>query len=285
MRVKYVLNQKMGAIQRLFLLIVALPSLTANAETDCRAAHLDEYADVSYVHDGDTVHLDDGRKLRLIGINTPELARHDRPEQAFAQAARDTLIKRLARHDNRVALVYGKERQDRHERTLVHLFSPDGDNLQAHLLAQGLATAIAHPPNLTYAECYARMEKAARCRGSGIWSQPDDAVLQATQLNADSAGFHLVSGKIDRVKSSKKGVWLFMAGLMIGIYREDLAHFDTAELLSLTGKPLIVRGWLQPSRRTGSKNRSGGRSAVKFFVRIRHPDAIEIYSAGLESGC
>jgi endonuclease YncB( thermonuclease family) len=31
---------------------------------------------VEYVHDGDTLFLDDGRKVRLLGINTPEIGEH-----------------------------------------------------------------------------------------------------------------------------------------------------------------------------------------------------------------
>ena len=231
------------------------------------------------MHDGDTVHLEDGRKVRLIGINTPELER-DTPAQAFATEARDALIAAIAPHNNRVDLVYGLERHDRYKRTLAHLFTPDGENLQAHLLLQGMATAIAHPPNIAYSECYARQEKTARCDGKGIWSNPEQAVLQAADLDAESKGYHLVSGKVEHISQTAKGVWIFMSELMLGIPRKNLADFDQAELLFLRGKQLTARGWIQPkSRKQANKKFRHGRT-VRYYMHIRHPSAIEINPRG-----
>jgi endonuclease YncB( thermonuclease family) len=279
------LNLKKGAYRRLFLLLGCLFPLTVHAETACPAKHIDEFATVRYVHDGDTLHLEDGRKVRLIGINTPELAHDNRPEQAFAQTARTFLIKAIAAHDNRVALVYGEEHRDRHQRTLAHLFSPDGGNFQAQLLQQGLAAAIAYPPNVTFAECYAGQEKIARCAGNGIWSHPQHAVLQAADLTAGNTGFHVVNGKVEHISASSSGIWLLMAELMIGIRRENLDEFDQAELLSLKGKYLTVRGWLQRSNKKQANRKFRNSRTVNYFMRIRHPASIEINQAAFETGC
>jgi endonuclease YncB( thermonuclease family) len=73
--------------------------VSALARADCAADRIDELARVARVHDGDTVVLHDGRKLRLIGINTPELPREDSPGQPFAQEARAALATLLARSD------------------------------------------------------------------------------------------------------------------------------------------------------------------------------------------
>jgi len=232
------------------------------------------------VHDGDTVHLEDGRKVRLIGINTPELERDDTPAQAFATEARDALIAAIAAHDNRVGLVYGFERHDRYKRTLAHLFTPDGINLQAKLLLQGMATAIAHPPNLAYSRCYAGQEKTARCNGAGIWSNPEQAVLRAEDLDAKSKGYHLVTGKVEHISQTSKGVWIFMSELMLGIPRKNLADFDQAELLSLHGKQLTVRGWIQPESRKQSKKKVHHGRTVRYYMHIRHPSALEINQQG-----
>lgn len=43
---------------------------------------------VRQVLDGDTVRLGDGRSVRLIGINAPELGRKGRPSEPYAEAAR-----------------------------------------------------------------------------------------------------------------------------------------------------------------------------------------------------
>ena len=242
----------------------------------CPTGQPDELATVRYVHDGDTIHLEDGRKIRLIGINTPELEHDDTPAQAFATEARDALIAAITAHNNRVGLVYGAEGHDRYNRTLAHLFTPDGENVQAQLLLQGVATAIAHPPNTAFSECYARQEKTARCNGAGIWSNPKQAVLNATDLDAESKGYHLVTGKVEHISQTTKGVWIFMSELMLGIPRQHLADFDQAELLSLRGKKLTVRGWIQPKSRKQAKKKFRNGRTVRYYMHIRHPSAIEI---------
>lgn len=284
MRASFTLNLGKGAHQRLFLLLCCLFTTTVQAQTACPGEQIDEFAVVRYVHDGDTVHLEDGRKVRLIGINTPELAHDNRPEQAYAQQARAFLNKTLAIHDYRVGLRYGKARHDRHQRTLAHLFSPDGDNIQALLLRQGLAQAIAHPPSVAFADCYAQQEQLARCVDVGIWSHAQHAAVDVDELTADSTGFRRISGRIDRVSRSNTGFWLSMAALLIHVNQQDLAYFDATDLPSLAGQRVIVRGWLQPAHKKSAKKQGYGRTA-KYFVRIRHPLAVEINGAGTEAKC
>ena len=279
------LNPEKGAYRRLFLLLSCLFPVAVHADNACPAGRVDEFASVGYVHDGDTVHLEDGRKIRLIGINTPELARDSKPAQAFSQAARKYLKKAIAAQDNRVALVYGEERHDRHNRTLAHLYSPDGDNFQAQLLPRGLAAAIAHPPNLANTECYAEQENTARCAGRGIWSDPEHAVLEAADLSAGNTGFHLVSGTVEHISESSRGTWLFVEQLMIGIRRDDLDEFDQAELLSLKGKRVTVRGWLQRSNKKQTKKKFRNSRTVNYFMHLRHPSSIEINQTVSRAKC
>jgi len=277
-------NAKKGATQRLFLFLACLIPGLVHAGA-CPVDQPEERVHVRYVHDGDTVHLEDGRKVRLIGINTPELARDDNPEQAFAREARQALNAAISLHDNQIGLVYGKERFDRYKRTLAHLFTPDGDNLQAMLLQQGMAMAITHPPNTVFAECYARQEKQARCLGKGIWANPERIMIKASDLGPENTGFQLVTGVIDEVNQTDKGFWLFISKLMIGIRSADLADFNLAELVSLPGKTVTVRGWLQRenSRTTGGKFRNG--RIVEYYLRLRHPSAMEINPATGKTEC
>ena len=273
-----------GAYRRLFLLLALLLPVAAQAGPACSGTP-DEFAIVSYVHDGDTVHLEDGRKIRLIGINTPELARDDMPEQAFAVEAREHLQAAITRHGNRVGLLHGAERHDRYGRTLAHLMTPDGENLQARLLLQGMAVAINHPPNTRYSGCYAEQERAARCRGAGIWSSPEQLVLSAAKLDAGSRGFQLVSGRIDHVSHSDKGVWLYMAGLRISIHEHDLSQFKLRQLLALDGKLVTVRGWLHPVSKKQARRESGYRKTVRYSVRLRHPSDMETGSMANAGKC
>ena len=59
-----------------FVLAVWLTPAWANT---CAPLKHSEQVTVRYVSDGDTLILSDNRKIRLIGINTPEVARKDKP--------------------------------------------------------------------------------------------------------------------------------------------------------------------------------------------------------------
>ena len=137
-------------------LFVCLPGI-ALATALCAPDRIDERARVSHVHDGDTLQLSDGRKVRLIGINTPELARDPVPEERFAVAARNALRQLLADGDFQVGIRYGRERFDRYSRVLAHVFTSAGGNVQALLLQRGLGAPTVFPPNLWQHECYWRV--------------------------------------------------------------------------------------------------------------------------------
>ncbi len=266
-----------GAYRRLFLcLVVTACPVSVYADAACSAGKFDETARVKYVHDGDTVHLQDGRKLRLVGINAPELARDNRPAQAFAQAARKQLLSAIAADDNRVGLVYGSERRDHYGRTLAHLFTIDGQNLQALLLERGMAAAIAHPPNLAYTDCYQQRESSARDQGAGIWSDPALSATGVASLDSNTTGFMRIAGKIETISHTDKGVRITMDNLVLGISAENLAYFDLAELQSLHGKAVTVQGWVYPMKPQQQNKRFGDSWTTRFYMNVRHPSAIEI---------
>jgi micrococcal nuclease len=276
------LKLKKGIYGCLFLCLPALYANTASADDiSCPATHVDEYAVVRYVHDGDTVRLRDGRKVRLIGINAPELAIDDKPAQALATEARDALREAIDAHDNRVGLVFGKEHKDHYGRILAHLFGPDGVNLQADLLEQGLATTLTIPPNDHFSDCYRQAERAARCKQSGLWSLPGFASAESTELESGTDGFRLINAEVRRVSRNAKGLWLTLSGgLLVGVHTADLSAFDENELLALKGASVRVRGWLQPK-----KHRGGSEHDIRFYMRIRHPAALEILPANADTKC
>ena len=239
----------------------------------CPPVEPDEQVSIHYVHDGDTVHLKDGRKVRLIGINAPERARDDQPAEAFAEAARRTLTSAIKNSNNSVGLVYGKQRKDRYQRTLAHLISSNGNNLQQVMLSQGLAVAVTFPPNTAFAECYLASERQARCDEKGIWSQPQ-GIVSSDELES-ARGFRIISGTIEHVSQTRKGVWLFSQELMIGIRTSNLDAFNTENLFALKGKQVIVRGWVNPIKQSSRENGKDQYAAIRY-MRIRHPSSIEL---------
>lgn len=188
------------------------------------------------VIDGDTLDLVDGRRVRLIGINTPEIGRHGEASEPYAQAARKELL-RLVR-DTDLRLVVGEEPQDRYGRTLGHLFDADGANIEARLLRQGLGFTVAIPPNLLLLNCQLQQEKHARMQRLGVWR--DNPVRAASQVSA--GGFQLVRGRIEKISRTASHVWMDLDGPLT--LRLPIGLVGSEDVAGWKGRQLEVRGWV-----------------------------------------
>ena len=123
----------------LFVLILVVPA-TADTADEVRARlDIDGEARVTEVIDGDTVVLDNGRQVRLVGIQAPKLplGRPGFEKWPLADAAKSALEDLVL--GKTVTLGYGGLRTDRYNRLLAHLFLPDGAWVQGRLLEDGMA--------------------------------------------------------------------------------------------------------------------------------------------------
>jgi endonuclease YncB( thermonuclease family) len=206
---------------------------------------------VQRVVDGDTLRLSDGRNVRMIGLNTPELGKQGRSDEPFAVAARKRLEALVAASDGRVGLVPGKESKDHYGRTLAHVYGADGANLEAQMLAEGLGFQVAVAPNVDLVACQQAAERNARQAGLGVWRQ--SPVLKAEQIS--TSGFAVLSGRVSKVQRNRGGVWIELQdSVVLRVAPNLLARFDVDSLESLKGKQIEARGWvLDRSRRGGLK--------------------------------
>jgi len=206
---------------------------------------------VQRVVDGDTLRLSDGRNVRMIGLNTPELGKQGRSDEPFAVVARKRLEALVAASDGRVGLVPGKESKDHYGRTLAHVYSADGANLEAQMLAEGLGFQVAVAPNVDLVACQQAAERNARQAGLGVWRQ--SPVLKAEQIS--TSGFAVLSGRVSKVQRNRGGVWIELQdSVVLRVAPNLLARFDVNSLESLKGKQIEARGWvLDRSRRGGLK--------------------------------
>jgi len=233
----------------------------------CPAEHTSERVQVVYVTDGDTVKLTDGRRLRLIGINTPEISHDGGASQPLARKARSALVTLLDRHNRTLNLQYGWQPHDHYGRLLAHAFLDDGTNVSARLLEQGLATALVVPPNTWARTCYAAIEATVRKQHRGLWALPGYQVIDSMALRTDTRGFHIVRGQINAIRKSRHSIWLDLEGpLVIRVDRKDIVNFKPGFPDTLQGKTVEVRGWLKPDR-------SGLR------INVRHPAALAVTGA------
>lgn len=227
----------------------------------CPAATVDERTQMVHVYDGDTVKLKDGRRLRLIGINTPEVGNKDKPVQPLAEAARAALQDLLDTHNGTLLLQYGQEEHDHYGRLLAHVFLEDGGNVAVSLLQQGLATTLVVPPNAWGIRCYQVIENKARHDRRGLWALPGYQPQQAHTLPLDSRGFRIVQGRVSGLRNSRYTVWVDLDGpLVLQIAKKDLDYFDSLE--ALVGQQIEARGWIKQDRDDGLR------------MKIRHPAAL-----------
>ena len=104
-----------------------------------------EVVQVRHALDGDSIVLMDGRQVRLLGVNTPEIdpsshrGGHDKPRAVTPQPlAREAQRFTAARVDGQtVTLHFETERTDRYQRLLAHVTLADGTRLEEALLRAG----------------------------------------------------------------------------------------------------------------------------------------------------
>ncbi|AOE87857.1 thermonuclease family protein [Pseudomonas sp. TCU-HL1] len=224
---------------------------------------------VRKVVDGDTLRLIDGRSVRLIGLNAPELARKGRKAEPYAEAARKRLDELVRVSGGRVQMRVGREPKDRYGRTLAHLYDSRGRNLEERLLVEGLAFHVAIAPNAALSECHAAAERTARQAGRGIWQRPP----QQTPWQLRQGGFALVRGWVTRVDRNRGGVWLQLDGpVVLRVELKQLRQFDASALQRLAGRRIEARGWVIDRARRGGVNTKDSR----WMLPLTHHSMLEV---------
>lgn len=134
---------------------VATPALPADAGT----------AVVRYVHDGDTLFLEDGRKVRLLGVDTPEVGDH---AECYGDEARSAL-RRMLPEGTTVRTVADVRPLDQYDRSLLFLFTEDGRLVNLDLIREGYAEAVVLQPNYLWADEVEAAEDEAQSARVGMW--------------------------------------------------------------------------------------------------------------------
>ena len=139
--------------------------------------HNQQFAVVRVV-DGDTLIVDqpDGderhTKVRLWGVNTPELARPDlgKPAQPWAEQAKQYATKQAAGKTVRLELVYHRIRGN-YGRILAYVHLPDGQVLNEQLILQGYSPADSRFSH-DQLQRYDMLQDQAHRDRVGLWSKP-----------------------------------------------------------------------------------------------------------------
>ena len=257
--------------------LVALAALSAwsAAAMACEQLRMTPGGTVVQVTDGDTLVLDDGRVVRLIGTQAPKLplGREGYPTWPLAPEAK-TALEELTLNRS-VQLGYGGEEIDRYGRQLAHVFVQTAEGLlwaQQAMIAKGLARVYSFPDNRACLDLLFAAEGKARVAGLGIWSDPYYSVRQADApgvLLTRGGHYELVEGRVLLADQSGERVYLNFGRF----WKEDftavieapalrLFAADGVDPMTLEGALVRIRGWVD--------DRGGPR------IEITHPEQIEV---------
>lgn len=253
-----------------------LLGLDTTAALACDGLRMVQGGVVTQVTDGDTVTLDSGLVVRMIGTQAPKLplGREGFPTWPLAPEAKAAL-EGLAL-GRTVMLGYGGEEVDRYERALAQVFVDQGGDqpvwAQALMVRSGLARVYSFPDNRQCLDQLYVAEGQARAERLGIWANPYYSVRAADRpadLLQRAGHYELVEGRVLLADRSGSRVYLNFGRLWkedftVVIEAPALKIFSEAGLdpLALDGALVRVRGWVD--------DRDGPR------IEVTHPEQIEV---------
>lgn len=121
---------------------------------------------IKKVQGGDSLTLENGQRVRLLGLNAPEVSSRYGEAEPLGNAARDWLDNSVSA--GQVELEYDQQKQDHYQRQLAYLWLADETLLNEQILRQGLASLTLRPPNLKYADRFIAAQQHAIERQVGI---------------------------------------------------------------------------------------------------------------------
>lgn len=217
---------------------------------------------VTRIVDGETIILDDGKVVRLIGALAPRARDANAaagswpPEIDTIKALSDLVLAK------KIKLAFAGRRIDRYGRTLAHAFVDDHGRqswVQGALLAKGLARAYGFPESFACSAELLAHEAEAREKRLGLWNNgvyrtlPADRAGEVMKLRGK---YVRVTGTVVSIGRTKSATYInfsndWQTDFTARVDKKVLAanpEFDRA-LDGLTSKTLVVRGWVE--RRNG----------------------------------
>lgn len=122
---------------------------------------------VKKVIDGDTVKIETGEVVRLIGIDAPERVNLSRSVTCFGKESSEYVRKLL--EGSLIKLEKDVSEKDRYGRLLRYVWKEDL-MVNEFLVREGYATVSTYPPDVKYQERLVEAQRKAREENKGLWS-------------------------------------------------------------------------------------------------------------------
>lgn len=202
--------------------------------------------------DGDTLLLENGREVRLVGLQSPKIAlgRKNFKEWPLGYEARDALSELTL--NQYVSLYFGGRNMDRYGRSLAHLFLDDGTWVQGEMLRRGMARVYSFADNRSVVQEMLSAERMSFNARIGIWALDYYKIRPQEISGRYTNSFQIISGTIKEVATVRNNTYLNFGE----DYREDFTivipnrvkrMFEEMDinLSDLESKNIFVRGWLK----------------------------------------
>lgn len=170
-------------------------------------------AKVIRVVDGDTIEIDSGEKVRMIGVDTPETVHPTKAVEQYGKEASAFTKSRL--EGKNVWIEYGVERTDKYGRLLGYVWLADGSMFNATLLREGYAQVYTWPPNVKYVEQFVQLQKEAREAKRGLWADPSAGAQDITTKWTTKTGAFTVAARLSNTtpaQNSEITVYVVVTG-------------------------------------------------------------------------
>ena len=242
------------------------------------------------VPNADTLSLDNGQTLRLIGTRAPRSPDPDLEDSAWPPAVAALAYTRRLVLGRSVQLGFDAAREDRYGRVLAHVFvepptgtlghSSSGPSssdrrliwLQAALVSSGKARAISFAQTRACSSQLIKMENAARRVGQGLWAHAAYAVRRATdteKLSRHEGTLQIVEGRVREVRAVGRRTFINFGArwqddftlILEGRARTRFRR-DSFDVTALAGRRIRVRGWIELWNGPA--------------IRLTHPEEIEV---------
>ena len=132
--------------------------------------------EVRYVIDGDTFILKSNQRVRMIGIDTPEIShgRYGGEDEHFGREAKDYLAALIEKKD--VRLEDGDESFDRYGRRLAYVYLADGTFVNRKMIEEGYGETFRQFP-FRFKNEFLQLESEARAAKRGLWAAEKERSL------------------------------------------------------------------------------------------------------------
>ncbi|NYJ75008.1 thermonuclease family protein [Allobranchiibius huperziae] len=124
------------------------------------------------VIDGDTIAVREGgvrRKIRLIGVDTPETRKPNTPVQCFGKEASSKMQSLVQSRSVRLQADPSQGDTDKYGRSLRYVFTADGRNVAQLLIAGGFGREYTYDTAYRFQPQFRAAESAARGARAGLW--------------------------------------------------------------------------------------------------------------------